>query len=157
MPTLEQESAWAAEIERDWPESRGEALGWLCRELSIDPGRLLRLLGLSREQVQEQLKAGIDWEAIASEREPMVRWITERLRGLLFLARYDRKAVAERLRNPPPEDLLVDLPLGEKLAVTTLPVDVRELVLLPLLNQGGPKANRALVAYLQPETPSERQ
>lgn len=157
MPTMEQESAWAAEIERDLPESRGASLAWLCRELSIDPGRLLRLLGLSREQIAEQLKAGIDWEAIASEHERMARWVSERLGGLLFVARYDRKAVAERFRNPPAEDLLVDLPLGEKLAVTTLPVDVRELVLLPLLNEGGPKANRALVAFLQPETPSERQ
>ncbi len=125
----------AQQLARDfvasYPESLPSRLAWLEEHLRIDRVRFLRLLGLSPEEIEDNLHAS--WETITERWEYWARWIEELLRQLVALFGYDWRALADLIR-PPAE-------------IGVRPTR-REEILLARIAEGGPGVRRALIEYL---------
>jgi hypothetical protein len=104
MPTLEEINKWADALERECPEELPERLEWFTRRLGIELGRLLRLMGLSPDQVARLEGGGVtgaDWDELVQQHPAQALWVEDAINQLLAAFHYDADALAHRLRRPP--------------------------------------------------------
>lgn len=154
---------WAAQLADEFVESYPKTLParieWLADSLRIDRARLLRLMGLTPEEIEVNLER--PWEVIAERYEYQTRWAVELLAAFLARFRYDWKVLADRLhqRAAAAANSQGDRAApsaGHPAQLCNLPPADREKVLLTLIAEGGPDALTWLFEYLSQATPTER-
>ena len=152
MPTLEESNKWADDLERECPEDLPERLEWFTRRLGIERGRLLRLMGLSPDQIARLERGGFteaDWDELVEQHRAQALWVEDTINHLLAAFHYNADALAHRLRRPPAKgEIRVPRPGGEVVNLEDLDEKGREQVLFDRIAQGGGGATAALLAYL---------
>jgi hypothetical protein len=154
MPTIEQTRAWADDFERSYPEELPDRLRWFVQELGVSQSHLLRLMGVSRDEVERLAEGGVDWGwAVKHFGERPAWWADSVIRQAIVLYQYDWRALKDRLSRPVDREFELAEPGGRFTALGDLPADRREEALLVLIAQDGPQSASALIAYLsQPES-----
>jgi hypothetical protein len=154
MPTSEQLRAWADDFERVYPEEWADRLRWFVEELGVSQSHLLRLMGVSREEVERLADRQVDWGwAVEHFGEEPAIWAESTIAQALVRFRYDWRGLKDRLSRPVDEEFELAQPGGRYLALRDWPPDRLEEALLVLIAQDGPQSTSALIAYLsQPDT-----
>jgi hypothetical protein len=156
MPTIEQVRKWVADFESVYPEELPDRLRWFVESLGVSPKRLLRLMGVPRDQSERLAERGVDWaRAVEQFGEEPAWWAESAIRQAIVFYQYDWQALKERLARPLDSDYGFEVPEpgGRFTALADLPAGRWEDVLLDRIAQGGLQATMPLVAYLsQPES-----
>jgi hypothetical protein len=150
MATTEQIEQWLSEFDEEYPEELPQRFQWLVDRLGISPRHVLRLMGLSPDDVSQLISNGeVDWSAAISQASEESAWLTESLIvHLLSRFHYDWKALHQSLRQPPPRELEVPLLGGKMVSISRLDPRKREDALLSMIAQDGPYAHQAFMTYL---------
>jgi hypothetical protein len=132
----------ADEFVESYPKALPARLGWLADNLRLGRPRLLRLLGLTPDEVEANLDT--PWETIAARWPHQALWISQILVNLIASFGYNWRALAERFHQPAPRpDGQADWPVaGTRCS--------REEVLLALIHRGGRDILDWLIEYLMP-------
>jgi hypothetical protein len=152
VPTLEEINQWADDLERECPEELPRRLEWFTHRLGIDPGRVLRLMGLPPDQVIRLESGGLTegrWDELVQQHQAEAVWVEDTINHLLAAFHYNADALAERLKRPPAKGEVQFPRLGGVVVnLEDLDVNDREQVLLEQVAQGGAGAIAALLVYL---------
>jgi hypothetical protein len=152
VPTLEEINRWADDLERECPEDLPRRLAWFTRRLGIDPGRVLRLMGLPPDEVSRLASGGLTearWDEIVERHPVEALWVEDAINHLLAVFHYNADTLADRLKQlPPPGEIQVPRPGGAVVNLDDLDANDREQVLLEQVARGGAGAMPALLVYL---------
>jgi hypothetical protein len=140
----------ADEFAAFYPTSLPRRLEWLSENLLIERPRFLRLMGLTPQEVEQNLDA--PWEAVAERWQIRAIQVSELLGRLIAEFRSDWRPLAQHLhqlaegtqRQPAPPVP----PEFHAARLDVLPLHEREKVLLTLIAEGGPGDLTWLIKYL---------
>jgi hypothetical protein len=161
MDTERRAERLGEEFDESYPDTLPGRLEWIADHLRIDRPRLLRLMGLTPDEVEANLHA--PWDVIAQQWEDEAWWVEELLCQLIALFGYDWRALANRLHQPADagarsEFERVSRPAGHIDRLWAVRPCDREETLLARISQGGPDVLVWLVEYLtQPTRNGARQ
>jgi hypothetical protein len=153
MPIYKRAEDLAKKFDAAYPDELSARLKWWGMALGIDRVRLLRLIGMSRQQAVRTRNAELE-EIIKNPKwQENAQLVEGSLHRLLSLFHYDWHALAERIHSPVAEGReerpnRVTRLKGKVPRLEVAPNGTASDLLINRMAEGGPDSLSALFAYL---------
>lgn len=142
----------AKKFSEGYPHDLPDRLEWWRSHLGIDRARLLRMMGFSATEAQQE--RDVPWEALLADNSRMERawWVEGKLHELLALYDYDWNQLSRRLHQPIEvrRSELTRRPRspGSVEKLRSVPEEPGAAILLSQIAEGGPTSFDALMRFL---------